>query len=248
MSTTVDLLLARCSFSCTTEPHPGALRIYAPDRGIADALKALYGQLALEAKRLGRACAEILWPGCDRPYQIPVAMATSMAVPEDPQDSPASSPEVLVRPPSPESFGLLGADYCEIHEFLVDQRRQGNIVIITSNTTGICYHTNDLLKPSRGVLKPHEWTGYNYLRSWRASLADWDHLNPELPRLQELLARDGMVPGYEYTLFRPDDALCSYSTSYFLCRDYMGDEVRVGVSRPQDWAMLTPGEESVGAT
>jgi hypothetical protein len=126
---------------------------------------------------------------------------------------------------------LLGADYARIHEFLKQQRTEGKIVIITSNITGTCYHTNDLLKPERGVLQPYMWTGYNYLNSWRDTMHQLEHL-------KELLEQDGFVPQYEYELRRPDNAFCSYSTDYYLCRNYLGDEVRIGVSKPEDWRLL----------
>lgn len=57
---------------------------------------------------------------------------------------------------------LYGADYLRILDFLREERLRGNIVVITSNTTNICYHTNDLLLPSRGVLLPYQWTGFDY--------------------------------------------------------------------------------------
>ncbi|MBW4579637.1 MAG: hypothetical protein KME42_08705 [Tildeniella nuda ZEHNDER 1965/U140] len=152
-------------------------------------------------------------------------------------------------------FDLLGADYRRIHHFLIEQRTEGNIVIITSNITrdvhgnpintpnpqagqDICHHTSDLLLPSRAYWSPRQFSGYNYRLSWRKSRDDYDTLNPEYERLKDLLARDGQIPDYEYTLYRTDGALCRYQTSYFLCQDYLGDAVRIGVSRPQDWQLL----------
>lgn len=243
MSTTVDQLLSQCSISLTEE-EGGAFRIYAPDRLVADALKQLYQQLAAEALKLGKACTEILWPACRFPYKIPATMAMAGIPGDDVQpQQPQKSEEILM--PGPREINLLGFDYCAMHEFLAAQRKEGKIVIITSNKTGICYHTNDLLRPERGVLQPLQWNGYNYLRSWRRSLHDWENLNPQLERLQELLARDGQVLDYDYTLYRPDDAHCRYSTSYYLCNDYMGDQVRVGISRPEDWELLTPSETAI---
>jgi hypothetical protein len=156
----------------------------------------------------------------------------------------ASGEEERLPKMSDRELNLLGADYLKILEFLMEQRQEGKIVIITSNTTNICYHTSDLLKPSRAHWDAARFTGYNYLRSWRAS-RDEDpvnprRLNPQFDRLREILARDGSAPGYEYTLYRPDDALCSYQTDYYLCRDYCGDEVRIGVSRIEDWRLLEP--------
>jgi hypothetical protein len=240
---TTDQLLTKCSISTAINARGlSAFRVHAPSRDIADSLKAMYRQLAREALALGQSCTEIFWPECGRPYEIPVSMAATQSGDED-TTAPASSSvnregDLLL----PDHFNLLGADYCQIHEFLADQRRDGKIVIITSNTTNICYHTNDLLRPERGILKPHEWAGYNYLRSWRASVDDWEHLNPEFESLQTLLDRDGQVRGYDYSLFRPDDAHCRYSTDYYLCRDYMGDEIRIGVSSPADWELLVQGQ------
>ncbi|MCU0881499.1 MAG: hypothetical protein MUF14_02395, partial [Hyphomonadaceae bacterium] len=133
---------------------------------------------------------------------------------------------------------LLGADYLKILEKLMEWRSEGKIVVITSNTTDICLHTNDLLKPSRAYWTANQFTGYNYLRSWRASYEDITRLNPQYDRLKSLLSSDGHVPGYRYDLFRPDGAKCTYQTDFFLCRDYCGDEVRIGVSGLADWSLL----------
>ncbi len=212
-------------FECELSIAPDSFNVHAPDMAIARSLKKAVQQMALEAARLGRRLTVISYPGCDRPYQIPASFADeSGGVPPEPN--------------------LLGADYMKILEFLVEQRQEGNIVIITSNTSDVCYHTNDLLLPSRSTWQPAQFTGYNYRRSWRAS-RDEDpnnpqRLNPEYDRLRDLLRRDGVVRDYEYSLYRPDDALCRYSTTYFLCRDYCGDEVRIGVSRPADWSIAEP--------
>jgi hypothetical protein len=144
-----------------------------------------------------------------------------------------------------QNLDLLGADYRRILEFLLDQEAEGNIVVITSNITDVCLHTNSLLLPSRGLRQPADWCGYGYRRSWRSSLDDFDRTNPDYDQLKALLARDGQVQDFEYTLFRPDvdsnhllDAKVRYQTSYFLCQDYLGHEVRIGVSRPQDYEVL----------
>lgn len=144
-----------------------------------------------------------------------------------------------------QTIDLLGADYRRILEFLIDQEAAGNIVVITSNVTDLCLHTNSLLLPSRGLRQPADWSGYGYRRSWRRSLDDFEQTNPDYDQIKALLARDGQVNDFEYTLFRPDvannpwlDATVRYQTSYFLCQDYLGHEVRIGVSRPQDYEVL----------
>jgi hypothetical protein len=213
------------------------LILFAPSKCEALNLASLEPEkLAAWAERLEKSATIVKYPG-GQGYRIPAQMAeeTKMAT----------------------NFDLLGADYIRIHEFLIEQRQSGNIVIITSNITrdasgnpistpnpeagrDICHHTSDLLLPSRAHWSARQFTGYNYRLSWRASFNDYETLNPQYDRLKEILARDGHAPNYEYTLYRPDGALCSYSTSYFLCRDYCGDEVRIGVSRPQDWQLLEP--------
>lgn len=223
-----SLLLTKCELSISRD----SFCIYAPDAEVANALKQSLGWLAAQAAQLGKRDTRLFYPGCRRPYQIPACLASTTPASE------GARPTQLMNPP----IDLLGADYMKILEFLMQERQDGNIVIITSNTTDICYHTNDLLLPSRAYWTAAQFTGYNYLRSWRANREEApdspQRLNPEYEALKELLARDGYVPNYEYTLYRPDDAKCSYSTTYFLCRDYCGDEVRIGVSRPQDWALL----------
>lgn len=150
---------------------------------------------------------------------------------------------------------LVGADYRRILEFLLAEREAGKIVVITSNITrdeqgrpidtedvragrDICHHTNDRLTPQRAILTPAQWTGYNYRECWRRDRNDYLHLNPRYHQLRSALERDGFAPNFEYTLYRPDGALCSYSTTYFLCRNYLEDEVRIGVSDPNDYQVI----------
>jgi len=204
--------------------------------------------LAASARRLGVKKAVIRYPGLP-PGKYAFSIPARMAMIEESQEI-----EPMV---NDNQRSLLGADYIRIHEFLIEQKRSGNIVIITSNLTrdaegklistpnpqagrDICHHTSDLLLPSRAYWSAQQFSGYNYRLSWRADRHDYDRLNPQYDRLKETLARDGYIANYEYTLYRPDGALCRYSTTYFLCRDYLGDEVRIGVSRPQDWQLLEP--------
>jgi hypothetical protein len=205
--------------------------------------------LAMSAFKLGFNKAVIKHPGLnpgEYAYEIPIRMAIM-------GDETQGAMSIV----SDNQMNLLGADYIRIHEFLIEQRQSGNIVIVTSNITrdeygnpisttnpqagrDICHHTNDLLLPSRAYWSPQQFTGYNYRLSWRSDRDDYERLNPQYDRLKEILIRDGYASNYEYTLYRPDGAKCSYSTAYFLCRDYLGDEVRIGVSRPQDWQLLEP--------
>lgn len=170
-------------------------------------------------------------------FYIPARMAT---LEEGPVNSEVMRDRDITM--NDQQLSLVGADYRRILEFLLQKKDEGRIVIITSNTTNICLHTNDLLLPARGVLSAAQFTGYNYLRSWRADRSEDPNnpqrLNPQFDQLRDLLARDGHVPGFRYTLYRPDEALCEYSTDYYLCRDYCGDEVRIGVSRTEDWRLL----------
>lgn len=165
----------------------------------------------------------------NRVAQIPVSMTN--ATPSEEREPQAMNDQQL---------DLLGADYRRILELLMQMNDEGKIVIITSNVTNICLHTSSLLKPSRAVWSPNQFTGYNYLKSWRLTRDDESQINPQFDRLQSLLQRDGQVSNYEYTLFRPDGALCSYSTDYYLCNNYNGDQVRIGISKPEDWALLEP--------
>lgn len=203
--------------------------------------------LAVSALKLGFSKAVIKHPGLE-PGEYAYEISTRMAAMGKTEVKPMVSENQI---------NLLGADYIRIHEFLVEQKQAGNIVVITSNITrdengnpvsttnpqagrDICHHTSDLLLPSRAYWSSRQFSGYNYRLSWRADRNDYDRLNPQYDQLKETLARDGYASNYEYTLYRPDRALCSYSTTYFLCRDYLGDEVRIGVSRSQDWQLLEP--------
>lgn len=250
-----DLKLQRALDSCTfvftqlTDPSATKHRLVINTPSEYAALRLVdqhTPDLALQAKLYGAAEAHIYYDGCKgRPFVIPVCMAPPTED-LDPDLFPATEM-------TPVHNLLLGADYCRMHEFLMEQRQQGKIVIITSNTSDICYHTNDLLNQTRGKRKPHEWTGYCYLWSWRADRASRpiDGINPQYERLKSLLERDGYVPSYEYELFRPDvkenralDSWVTYKTDYYLCNDYLGDQVRIGVSHPDDYSVL---EQPTGA-
>lgn len=210
-------------------------------------------QLAAIARRFNFPHTLVFYPRCSKPYRILPSMYArnglnqwiGAMMEEKRGKSMVNNSQI----------DLLGADYVRIHEFLIEQKQSGHIVVVTSNITrdelgnpistphpragrDICHHTSDLLLPSRAYWSARQFSGYNYRLSWRAGRDDYENLNPQYERLKETLARDGYVPNYEYTLYRPDGALCSYNTTYFLCRDYLGDEVRVGVSKPNDWQLL----------
>jgi hypothetical protein len=231
------------------------LILEAPDEGAADNLIEFgTDDLAISAMKFDCLAAIVRFPGCvDKPYRVPAAMA------EKNTGIKMNSNNSQVNP------NLLGADYVRIHEFLIEQRLAGNIVVVTSNITrdaqgrrtqtenpeagrDICHHTNDLLLPSRACWDSKDWTGYNYRLSWRRDYDDFTRLNPEYLQLKELLARDGQVENFEYTLYRPDSCKCRYSTSYYLCRNYLGDEVRIGISRPEDWAIIWEPDQAVAAS
>ena len=232
-------------------PAIDGLRLVAPNSNYAsDLLRGAKRSLKQAADRMGID----LWI-CSQDQATPIKrIRASRRSQESYQDDELRKPFMSDR-----VADLLGADYVRLHEFLMAARQEGKIVIITSNVTrdadnnpistenpaagrDICHHTNDLLLPSRAYWSAHQFTGYNYRLSWRRDRNDYEHLNPEYHHLKELLARDGQAPGYEYKLFRPDGALCSYKTDYYLCRDYCGDEVRIGVSSPNDWQLLEPAE------
>src|SRR6476646_7657200 len=184
-------------------PMANTIRLVAPDRQEAmDLIKGARNYFKQSAERL-QCELMIVCTGSDRPLLRIKAQS----------QKPSEGEELKM---SDRQSTLLGADYMRILEFLMQQRQEGNIVIITSNTTNICLHTNDLLTPARAHWTAAQFTGYNYLRSWRASREEFDRLNPEFEQLQTLLDRDGHVKGYNYSLYRPDDAKCSYSTDYYL--------------------------------
>lgn len=211
--------------------------------------------LATSATKFDCIAAIVRFPGCkNNPYRVPATMAEgNTGIKMTTNSSPQLNPN------------LLGADYVRIHEFLIEQRLAGNIVVITSNITrdaqgrrietenpeagrDICHHTNDLLLPSRACWDSKDWTGYNYRLSWRRDYNDFTRLNPEYLQLKELLARDKKIQNFEYTLYRPDSSKCRYSTSYYLCENYRGDEVRIGVSNPQDWQIIWEPDQAIAAT
>lgn len=142
------------------------------------------------------------------------------------------------------------ANYLAVLDFMKERYEEGKIVILTTHIMGAdptgnddicsCIHTNDKLLPSRASLKPYQFQGYDYLKSWRClpeggiSPAP----SPEYQDLRSRLNKDGYVPGFEYTLKRPDGAFCRYSTDYYLIEDYCGQPIRIGVSAPEDWSLI----------
>jgi hypothetical protein len=60
----------------------------------------------------------------------------------------------------------------------------------------------------------------------------------EYNQLIELLNRDGYVPQYQYKLRRPDNRLCAYETDYYFVQNFLGEPVRIGVSKPEAWQLL----------
>lgn len=227
-----------------------------PDQEQAELLLArALKPLAASAKNCNCGYAILRYPNCgDHIFRIPAKMANS----DRPINNQIPTNKMSIQNPLAEK--LVGADYIRIHEFLIDQKRQGNIVIITSNITrdnlgnpistenpvvgrDICHHTSDELTPQRAYWTAKDFTGWNYRKSWRRDFNDYEHLNPQYHRLKEALERDGFAENYEYTLYRPDGAFCSYSTSYYLCNGYLNDIVRIGVSKPGDWKLITHPEE-----
>jgi hypothetical protein len=130
---------------------------------------------------------------------------------------------------------VFGMDYMRLLEKLQAWRSEGKIVIITSNTSNICLHTNDLLTPARATWTAAQFHGYDYLRSWRADMGSYE-------QLKKLLAREKYVPSFEYELYRPNGDRCSYQTDFFLCRNYCGDEVRIGVSEVGAYSVVRERE------
>jgi hypothetical protein len=192
------------------------VQIHCPTKKMAIALRQCYVQLAQQCLRWDFAEAQIFWRGSgERYFSIPSYLALEEAMTNSTQNEPF----------------LQDADYLRVLDFIREQRADGRIVVITSMISNICQHTNDLLSPERGVLQPYQWTGYNYLQAWRDSLDEYH-------QLIELLNRDSYVPQYQYKLRRPDNRLCSYETDYYLVPNYLGEPVRIGVSKPDAWQLL----------
>lgn len=133
-----------------------------------------------------------------------------------------------------------GRDLAAQLELIAEQEAKGRIVCITGMHTNLCKHTNDLLKPDRGLRLAPYWTGYNYLKSW---CTNGDGIpSVQYDRLIEILQRDRSIVGYDYALVRPDDgALVEYQTDYIFIPDWYGEPVRVGFSNPEDYRILEPG-------
>lgn len=196
--------------------HKNVVQIHCQTKKMAIALRQRYVQLAQQCLRWDLAEAQVFWRGSGQRYfSIPSFLALEEAMTNSTQNQPS----------------LLDADYLRTLDFIREKRADGRIVVITSMVSNICQHTNDLLSPDRGVFQPYQWTGYNYLNAWRDSLDEYN-------QLIELLNRDGYVAQYEYKLRRPDNRLCGYETDYYLVPNYLGEPVRIGVSKPEAWQLL----------
>lgn len=248
----MDSIFRNCELALTASSL--CVRTESKDAATSLVRQNLYS-LARQAEKLQRCEALIFYPGCDRPFQIPSAMAAN---------APEQKPIVSQAAPN---LALLGSDYLKVWELLQAEQEAGKIVIFTSNVTrdrlgrptrtpnpvhgrDFCYKTSSTLLPSRATWTSDRWTGYNYRLSWRKDRHNFRELNPEYDRLKELLERDQVVSSYHYRLYRPpaDDevtgALCEYSTTYYRLRlPFYNDEVRVGVSDPNDWRVIEEGQK-----
>lgn len=196
--------------------HKNVVHIHCQTKKMAIALRQRYLHLARQCLRWDLVEAQVFWRGSGQRYfSIPSFLALEEAMTNSTQNESS----------------LLDADYLRTLDFIRDKRADGRIVVITSMITNICQHTNDLLSPDRGVFQPYQWAGYNYLNAWRDSLDEYN-------QLIELLNRDGSVSQYQYKLRRPDNRLCGYETDYYLVPNYLGEPVRIGVSKPEAWQLL----------
>lgn len=125
---------------------------------------------------------------------------------------------------------ILGLDYMRFQETIMQCTSEGLITCAVSNVTNVCLHTNPNLEQSRAIWSPPRLIGYNYLEFWRETL-------PQLETLQQILARDKHVKGYEYEGIRPDRSRCRYSTDFYLI-DYMGEPTRFGISHKEDFEVV----------
>jgi hypothetical protein len=196
------------------------VQIHCQSKKMAIALRQYYARLAQQCLRWELAEAQVYWRGSgERYFSIPSFLALEEAMTNSTQNEPF----------------LQDADYLRVLDFIREKRADGRIVVITSMVSNVCQHTNDLLVPERGVWQPYQWAGYNYLNAWRDSLDEYN-------QLIELLNQEGHVPQYQYKLRRPDDRLCSYETDYYLVPNYLGEPVRIGVSKPEAWQLLPEPE------
>ncbi|OLT60767.1 hypothetical protein [Moorena bouillonii] len=209
-----NFFFSGCHLSVTTE----SFNIEAPSRLAAYALRRHASELAVSAQKLRLQRAIVSWPGCERPYQIPTSILRSQTK--------------MTGPIRQDGTYLLGANYLRVNDFIKEKREEGLIVVITSMWNDVCLHTNDLLAPERGILQPHQWTGFNYRYLWRDSRDDYNELI-------DRLTRERYIPKFQYTLRRPDGTLGRYETDYYLVEDYLNVPVRIGVSDVNAWELIS---------
>ena len=115
---------------------------------------------------------------------------------------------------------------------------EGQCITITSMVTNKCKHSN--VAQERGKRPAPDWTGYDYLQSWKLDGKDKNPSDEYFELINRLL--DGeQINGYEYDLIRPNDgAIVCYRTNYWRM-DFFGEDVRIGVSRPEDFTVTEEG-------
>ncbi|MEG3877685.1 hypothetical protein QT972_09920 [Microcoleus sp. herbarium7] len=113
---------------------------------------------------------------------------------------------------------------------------EGKFITITSMITNKCKHSN--VAQERGKRPAPNWTGYDYLKSWKL---DGENPSAEYFSLMGRLYDGEQIVGYEYDLVRPDDgAIVRYLTDYWRM-DFFGEDVRIGASRPEDYTVIEVG-------
>lgn len=115
---------------------------------------------------------------------------------------------------------------------------EGKFVTITSMVTNKCKHSN--VAQERGKRPAPDWTGYDYLQSWKKEGKDKNPSDEYFELIGRLLDGEQIV-GYEYDLIRPNDgAIVRYLTDYWRM-DFFGEDVRIGVSRQEDFTVIEEG-------
>jgi len=211
----------------------GQVVLIAPSFSLAEQLRENTVAVARWVRSQNWTKALVFWENCIRPYEFDACLGGN--------DEPTEANGEMM---PPNSSGILvppgDSNYQRVTEFMQQKRSEGLIVTITSMLDDRCLHVNDLQAPDRGVWQSHHWIGLNFRLLWRDSFTPGQ--TNYYQRLIDTVCRDKTIREFEYELRRPSGALARYYSDYYYFENYLDTPVRVCVSQPGNWEIISSAE------
>lgn len=239
-ATTIDLtfFLSRCEREFT----PTEIVLTAADNFHAEGLRRCCVELAKWALAKERDVVVVRWAGDGgNPYRIPTWYASLESSTPNVNESGATPMDrkPIFEMTNAEIERIVGANFLAVHEKMQEWREEGLIVTVTDMTTNHCLHVNDLQAPDRGGgWKGRDWVGLNFLHLWRDSFTP--NRKNYFEELFTTVQRDLYIPQFEYELRAPNGDLRRYVSDYYYVENYLDTPVRLCVSRPGNWELVSP--------